>query len=425
MNIAVIGSQWGDEGKGKIIDYLSERSDVVARSQGGNNAGHTIVVKDKQTILHLIPSGILHKNKVCVIGNGVVIDPKVLLEEIKDLERTGVKITEKNLLISNRAHVIMPYHIALDAAKDKKSGIGTTKRGIGPVYADKYSRIGIRMHEFVDKDIFREKLKDILAEKNFLLKNYYNDKELCFEEIFDEYIKYSEALKGFVQDTSVILNRFIDEKKNILFEGAQGVMLDIDHGTYPYVTSSNSTVGGICTGLGIGPSKINKVVGIVKAYTTRVGSGPMPTELKDETGKKLRDNGNEYGSTTGRPRRCGWFDAVVTGYSARINGFSSIVMTKLDVLSGLKKIKICTAYDYNGKKITDFPAELNVLESCEPVYEEMDGWQEDISRITNFNELPENTKKYLKRIECLLNTKISLISVGPKREQTIIVEKIF
>lgn len=421
--LAVVGAQWGDEGKGKVVDYISEKMDVVVRSQGGNNAGHTIVVGNEQTILHVVPSGILHKDKICIIGNGVVVDPAVLFKEIQQLRKKGINVTEKNLAISDRAHVIMPYHIALDKAKDSKKGIGTTLRGIGPAYSDKYSRTGIRMHEFVNTDLFRKKLKEALEEKNFILENYYKIEPLSFEKIFSEYSELGNNLRPFVKDTSVLLNKLIKDKKNILFEGAQGTMLDIDHGTYPYVTSSNSSVGGVCTGLGISPLILNKIIAIFKAYTTRVGSGPFVTELKDSTGEEIRKKGNEFGATTGRARRCGWFDAVMGKYSARINGFTSIVITKLDVLSGLEKIKICIAYEYNNKKITDFPADLNFLESCKPVYEELDGWKEDISSARKFDELPENARKYLKRVEALLKTKISMVSIGPKREQTIILKE--
>ncbi|NQV09044.1 adenylosuccinate synthase [Candidatus Woesearchaeota archaeon] len=421
MNLAVVGAQWGDEGKGKIIDYLTEKFDVVVRTQGGNNAGHTIVVDNEETILHIIPSGILNNNKICVVGNGVVIDPKVLLEEMDALKKKGAKITKNNFKISDRAHVILPYHVALDGAGDKSEKIGTTKRGIGPAYMDKYEREGIRMHEFVDKDVFRKKLDESIVKKNFLLKNFYNDNEISADEVFDEYSKYAEILKEFVADTSFIINKSIDEKKSVLFEGAQGVMLDIDHGTYPFVTSSNPSLGGVCTGTGVSPLRLNKAVGILKAYTTRVGSGPFPTELEDEIGEKLMKIGNEYGATTGRPRRCGWHDAVVSRYSARINSFTSFVITKLDVLSGIKELKICTAYEKNGKRIEEFPSDINVLESCTPVYETFDGWEEDISGITKFDDLPENAKKYLKKLEELTSTKISIVSVGPKREQTIFV----
>lgn len=396
--VAIVGCQWGDEGKGKIVDMLSEKADVIARAQGGNNAGHTVVVGEKQTILHLIPSGILHKGKLCIIGDGLVVDPKVLVkEEIEMLENEGIKINEKNLVVSGKAHVILPKHIEEDKTLEEAKGnkkIGTTCRGIGPAYQDKAGRTGLRMADFVDKPPA-------------------------------VYADFAKRLKPLVKDTSVIVNNSIDKDKNILFEGAQGTMLDIDHGTYPYVTSSNSTIGGICTGLGIGATKIDFVVGILKAYTTRVGSGPFPTQADSADEKVLRKRGGEFGATTGRPRRCGWFDAVIAGYAARINALDAFAITKLDVLDELPKIKICIAYKINGKRITELPSQLEVLEKCKPVYEEMDGWQQDISSIKKYSELPINAKKYIERIKELTKTDIAIISVGPKRDQTIVLKNVF
>lgn len=422
--VAIVGTQWGDEGKGKIVDMLSENADVIARAQGGNNAGHTVVVGNKKTILHLIPSGILHPGKLCVIGDGLVVDPKVLVEkEIGTLEKEGITISDKNLIISGKAHVILPWHIALDKQNEEERGkgkIGTTCRGIGPAYVDKAMRIGLRMADFVDEKIFTQKISQIADWKNSALK-----KSISVDEVFDAYSGYAKRLKPLVRDTSVVMNDAINVDKKILFEGAQGTMLDIDHGTYPYVTSSNSSVGGLCTGLGIGATKIESVVGILKAYTTRVGAGPFVTELDDKIGKVIQKKGGEFGATTGRSRRCGWFDAVVGKYSARINALDSFAVTKLDVLDDLPKIKICVAYKVDGKKITEFPSQFSVLEKCEPVYEEIDGWQTDISGITSYDDLPENARKYLERIKYLTNTDISIVSVGPKRNQTIILKDVF
>jgi len=380
-NIAVIGMQFGDEGKGKIIDFLAESADVVARFNGGNNAGHTIKVNDETTILHLIPSGILHKGKINIIGNGLVVDPNVLLKEIEDLRSKGVKVTPDNLIVSENAHIILEKHIKED--KEKNKHLGTTARGIGPAYTDKVARTGIRVIDYIN---------------NNDLKN----------------------IKPFVKNTTLI-----DKNKKILFEGAQGTLLDIDFGTYPYVTSSNATVGGICTGLGIGPKKIDKVLGVTKAYTTRVGSGPLPTELKDEIGKKIQKTGNEFGATTGRARRVGWFDALMCRYSAMVNGLDAIVLTKLDVLSGLEEIKICIGYKYKNKIIKNFSSNSEVLEKCEPVYEELNGWNENLDGIKNLENLPENAKKYIKRIEELMEIPISIVSIGPERNQTLVLRKEF
>ncbi len=416
---AVIGMQWGDEGKGKITDYLSERYDVVVRCQGGNNAGHTIKARNEKIILHLIPSGILHKGKVCIIGNGVVLNPKILVEEINTLRRIGVEIDPKRFVISERAHVILPYHMAIDCAYEKKKKIGTTKRGIGPSYTDKVSRTGIRMIDFVNTNVFRKKLRKNLEEKNELLKKIFGENPLSFDEIFNEYEKYGEILKPYVSNVPYLINEFIDMGRKILFEGAQGTLLDIDYGTYPFVTSSNSSAAGMPSGSGISPTRIGEIIGVMKAYTTRVGNGPFPTELKDETGEHLRRVGNEFGSTTGRPRRCGWFDGVAGRYSVMVNGIRKAALMKLDVLSGLKKIKISTAYKFDGKIIEKFPADVSVLEQCEPKYIEVNGWNEDIKSIKNYDDLPKNAKSYIKTIERILNVKIFLVSVGPGRSQTI------
>jgi len=427
--IVVVGSQWGDEGKGKITDLLSEESNVIVRYQGGSNAGHTVVDGERQYVFHLIPSGILHQGKKCYIGSGVVIDPSSLLQEIEDLRKQGIEV-EGKLFIDAKAHVVFPYHKTLDEKKEEKRGqnkIGTTKRGIGPAYIDKNARCGIRMSDLIYKDILEKKLKRNFEEKNENLLKIYNY-DLTLQEqatILNEYGQYGQALKPYIRDVSLLVNQAIDENKKVLFEGAQGSLLDIDHGTYPYVTSSSPIAGGACTGIGVGPTKINKVLGITKAYTTRVGEGPFPTEMLDKTGNDIRTKGGEFGATTGRPRRCGWFDAVVVKYAVRLSGMESMALTKIDVLSGLEKIKICTSYQYHGEKINDFPTDLEILKKCIPVYEELDGWKEDISKINDFQDFPLALKKYIEKIETLTNAKIAIVSVGPKRKQTIIREKIF
>ncbi|MBU4190365.1 MAG: adenylosuccinate synthase [Candidatus Thermoplasmatota archaeon] len=418
----ILGSQWGDEGKGKITDYFSERSDVIVRFQGGANAGHTIVVKDETFKFHLLPSGILHPEKKSVIGNGVVVDPNILIEEIEAVEKKGIL---PNLFISKRANVIMPYHKMMDDAEEKLRGkkIGTTKRGIGPCYSDKISRYGIRMMDIVDEEILKEKLNNVIPVKQKIFQAFGEKTTLSKDEILKEYLGYGKKLRKYIADTSVIINNAFDDKKNVLLEGAQGTQLDIDHGTYPYTTSSSTVAGGGCTGAGISPLKIKKIIGVVKAYTTRVGEGPLPTELKDETGKCIRDRGREYGTTTGRPRRCGWLDMVVVNYACRINGFTSLAVTKIDVLSGLEKLKICKAYKYDDKIIKDFPAEPNVLKKCTPIYDEMDGWEDikDWKEIikNGYNALPENMKKYLEYISSSSKVPIGIVSVGPGREETI------
>lgn len=422
--VVVVGAQWGDEGKGKVVDVLTEKADVVARYQGGNNAGHTVVIKTEKYILHLLPSGILHKGKKCIIGNGVVIDPAALIAEIDKLGERGIKIG-KNLFISKSSHIIMPYHIALERECEKNKKIGTTGRGIGPAYTDKIARHGIRAVDLLNPNLFREKLKANLKTANYLLENLYKAAPLSEEDIFQEYMKYAERLSGYIADTDIIINKEIDSGKNILLEGAQGTLLDIDHGTYPFVTSSNTTAGGACTGVGISPLKIKRILGIVKAYTTRVGGGPFPTEIKDELGEAIRQKGGEYGATTGRPRRCGWLDAVALKYSVRLNKFTGLALTKLDILDGLDKIKICMGYKYNGKVYEDFPREIEVLENCEPAYEEMNGWKESTIGVKKFEKLPANAKKYIRKIQDILKTKIQIISTGEKRDEIIVLKEQF
>jgi adenylosuccinate synthase len=425
-NVIIVGAQWGDEGKGKIVDYLSEKADVVARYQGGNNAGHTVVINNAKFIFHLIPSGILHEGKVCIIGNGVVIDPSVLLEEIDRLKKKGIKV-DKKLYLSKNAHLIMPYHKAIEKEIENFKGlkkIGTTGRGIGPAYADKMSRTGIRVVDLLQPSVFKEKLKTNLKNINFLLDNFYKVPTLGVEAIFSEYMGYAKKLSKYVADTDIMINRMISENKSILFEGAQGTLLDVDHGTYPYVTSSNATAGGACTGLGVGPTKISKVLGVSKAYTTRVGSGPFPTEIKDSLGDMLREKGGEYGATTGRPRRCGWLDMVVLRHSVRINGLTGLAITKLDVLDGLKTIKICTSYKYKGKIYKDLPKEINIIEECKPQYKEFEGWDTITVGTRNFTKLPKAAQKYIKEIENMSGVKVSIISTGQKRDEIIKIEEI-
>ena len=419
MSVTVlVGSQWGDEGKGKIVDILSEKFDIVARYQGGANAGHTVEIGEMQYILHLIPSGILRDGVKCVIGNGVVIDPQALLDEIKILEDNGINV-EGRLFISHNAHLIMPYHKLLDSISESgKNKIGTTGRGIGPCYIDKFDRKGIRIVDLLNRDVLEKKLRKNVEEKNILLKKLYDDKGFDIDEIIKEYISFDKAIDSYVTDVPLLLNDAIKEGKNILLEGAQGTLLDVDHGTYPFVTSSNPTSGGASTGSGIPPNKIDNVFGIVKAYTTRVGNGPFPTELTDEKGEKLRKEGAEFGATTGRPRRCGWFDAFLVRYSAMINGIDTVAITKLDVLSVFEKINVCVGYKLNGKLLKSFPSDVDRLSSVIPVYETVDGWMEDISECKSYDELPQKTKEYLEFISDQANIKIEIISVGPKRRQT-------
>ncbi len=416
----IIGSQWGDEGKGKTIDIYAQKSDVVVRSQGGNNAGHTVEADGEVYKLHLIPSGILNPQTLCIIGPGVVIDPKVILEEIDSLEERG--ITTKNLKIDPRAHVIMPYHIVLDGLSEEargKTDIGTTKRGIGPCYMDKSERSGIRICDLINKDLFVEKAKQNLQIKNKIITRIY-DAEPISDTFIEEYLGYAERLRHYVADTTYLVYNSIKEGKDVLFEGAQGTLLDLSIGTYPYVTSSYPISGGVCIGAGIGPTMIDECIGIAKAYTTRVGKGPFPTELFDEIGETIRVKGNEYGTTTGRPRRCGWLDVVILKFSVRTSGLTSLVLNKLDTMSGLKTLKICIGYDKNGEIITEFPASLEELALCKPVYEELPGFDEDITKIRNYEDLPQNAKNYVERIEELCDVKISMIGVGPGRDQNIL-----
>ena len=424
----VLGAQWGDEGKGKMTDYLAEGANVVVRYQGGNNAGHTVEVGEKQYKLHLIPSGILHDEKLNVIGNGVVVDPKAFFTEIDYLKEEGVKVTPEKLIVSDRAHVIMPYHKVLDKLKEKargKNDIGTTGKGIGPCYTDKFERCGIRVCDLIDKEVFKEKLKDNIEMKNKYIVNVLGGEPLSFEEIYEEYSKYGEKLKHFVKDTSVRVYNEIKEDKTVLFEGAQGMLLDIDYGTYPYVTSSNTTAGGVANGVGIGPNMITNAVGIAKAYTTRVGKGPFPTELEDETGEWIREKGHEYGVTTGRSRRCGWLYLVILKTSVRVSGLTSLAVTKIDTLAGLEKVKMCVGYKFNDEIIDYFPASLEDLAKCEPIYEELEGWTEDITSVERFEDLPENAKKYVAKIEELIGVSVDMVSVGPNRAQTIVRRNVF
>lgn len=424
--VVVIGTQWGDEGKGKIVDYLAQKADVVVRYQGGNNAGHTVVVDDTEFKLHLLPSGILYKGKTCVIGNGVVVDPAVLIKELNGMKGKGIDISA--LKISNRAHVIMPYHRLLDELEEDYRGvhkIGTTKRGIGPCYMDKNARIGIRVVDLMDEQEFSEKLERNLEAKNHLLKAVYGVEGFDFETIKKEYLEYAEVLRPYVADTSAVLHQAISSGKKVLFEGAQATQLDIDHGTFPYVTSSHPIAGGACIGAGVGPTKISKVIGTVKAYSTRVGEGPFPTELLDEVGDHIREAGHEYGTTTGRPRRCGWLDACVVRYAGYVSGIDYMAITRLDILDKLETLKICVGYKYNGELLNEFPASLKVLGKVEPVYEEMPGWQTDISGIRKYEDLPANAKHYLERLSQVTGIKIGIVSVGPSREQTIILHEMF
>lgn len=426
-SVVVVGTQWGDEGKGKITDFLSEKAEVIARYQGGDNAGHTIQFGGVTYKLHLIPSGIFSPEKISVIGNGVVLNPKSLVTELAYLHERNV--TTDNLRISDRAHVILPYHIQLDRLQEEAKGdkkIGTTIKGIGPCYMDKAARVGIRVADLLDKEVFAERLKLNLAEKNRLFTKVYDADPIAFEDIFEEYYEYGQQFKQYVCDTSVILNDAIDQGKRVLFEGAQGVMLDIDQGTYPFVTSSNPVAGGVTIGTGVGPTKIKTVVGVCKAYTSRVGDGPFPTELLDETGNRIREIGREYGTTTGRPRRVGWFDSVVMRHSKRVSGITNLSLNSIDVLTGLETVKICVAYRKpNGEEIANYPASLVELGQCTPIYEELPGWTEDITGCRTLEELPENARNYVRRISELVGVRISTFSVGPDREQTNILENVW
>ena len=422
----VLGTQWGDEGKGKIVDYLAQKADVVIRSQGGNNAGHTVVVDDKAFALRLLPSGILFSDKTCIIGSGVVVNPEVLLQELDGMKEKGVTISK--LEISTRAHVIMPYHIRIDEEDEKLKGdakIGTTKNGIGPCYADKINRVGIRIGDLMDKDIFAKKLRVNLKLKNRLFETYYGCQGFDFDTIYQEYLGYADRIRPYVKDTNYSANVYINEGRKVLFEGAQATMLDIDHGTYPFCTSSNPPAGGACTGSGVGPRRMENIVGVVKAYTTRVGAGPFPAEQNNEIGEYLRNTGHEFGTVTGRPRRCGWLDTAVVKYAAMLNSLDYLAITRLDILDDLDTIKICTGYRYNGQLLPEYPASLEVLEQVEPVYEEMPGWKTDISACKTYDELPEAARKYVERISELVGVPLGIVSVGPNRSQTIILQPIF
>ncbi len=418
--IVVVGAQWGDEGKGKATDLLGDRVDYVVRYQGGNNAGHTVVIGDESYALHLLPSGVLSPQVVPVIGSGVVVDPEVLLQEIGDLEKRGISC--QGLLISANAHLIMPYHRALDKVTERYLGsarIGTTGRGIGPAYADKVARTGIRIQDLLDPGILNQKLELVLRERNQVLTKVYNRRGIDAAAVAAEYLGYGEQIRAYVADTGLVLNQALDEGKSILLEGAQATMLDVDHGTYPFVTSSNPTAGGACVGSGIGPTRITKMIGILKAYTTRVGAGPFPTELTGDEGEWLRRAGGEYGVTTGRPRRTGWFDAVVARYSTRVNGITDYFITKLDVLSGLDQVPVCVAYDVSGTRHDEIPMTQTDFHHAAPVYEYLDGWQEDISQAREFADLPRNAQAYVRALEDMIGAPVAAIGTGPRRDQTL------
>ena len=425
MNRILIGTQWGDEGKGKIIDWLSEDVDVIVRYQGGNNAGHTVVVGENKYVFHLIPSGILHKDKVCVIGNGVVIDPGVLIEEIKDIVSKGYKVEPENLIISDRAHVVFPYHRVWDKLKENQLGdlkIGTTGKGIGPSYVDKFDRLGIRMIDLLNKDTLSKKLKTNLEIKNNILTKVFNYQEFDLDQIYNDYLRYAEKLGPFIRDCALYIDKAFKDGRSVLFEGAQGAFLDIDFGTYPFVTSSSTLSGGACIGSGVGPTRIDKVIGVAKAYTTRVGEGPFPSQFDDDLMEEIRSKGNEFGATTGRARRCGWFDASMVHYAVKINGIDEIALTKLDVLDSMQKIKICVGYKYNSKTYQYPLADFDFWQEAVPIYEDIDGWCEDTNKVTSLSELPANTINYINRISELIEAKISIISVGSKRAQTFYLE---
>ena len=426
--LVVVGVQWGDEGKGKVVDLLAREADIIARFQGGSNAGHTLVVGGKKTIVRLIPSGVLHAGKICVIGNGMVIDPKTLVEEIDALQQQNCLTDPALLKISEIAHLIMPYHKAIDQAREKMRGagkIGTTGRGIGPSYEDKMARVGIRFIDLLDEAVFQAKLSENLEEKNSYLRAILKEQGLAFQTIFDDYCRLRDRLAPHVTNTSRYLRDAISAGKKVLFEGAQGTQLDIDHGTYPYVTSSNTVAGAVCTGAGIAPQQIHNLIGISKAYTTRVGSGPFPTELFGDTGDQLRQAGGEFGTVTGRPRRCGWFDAVVVRTAARLNGIGSLALTKIDVLSGLDTLRVCTGYSYNGQQYDEVPASAHVLEGLTPIYEDLPGWTEPLTNIRSLDALPANARRYVERIETLIGAPIKMISVGAGREETILIRPTF
>ena len=424
-SIVIVGAQWGDEGKGKIVDLLTQYADVVVRFQGGDNAGHTVYLNKDKFVFHLIPSGILYEDKKCIIGSGVVIDPGALIEEITGLKKRGYLRDDSQLMISEEAHVILPYHRSIDMARERVFKIGTTGRGIGPAYEDKVARSGIRMGDLIDEKIFRKKLEANLIQKNSYLVQVLNEGGFEFKKIHDDFVRFRDQLGKYVRDTSRVIHGEMQKGGNILFEGAQGALLDVDHGTYPYVTSSNTVAGNACVGSGIGPTLIDSVVGIAKAYTTRVGEGPFPTELHDALGEKLRQKGQEFGATTGRPRRCGWFDAVVVNHAVRVNGIQGMVITKMDVLNDLDKIKVCVGYRLNGKVIDYVPSNVEAFQSVEAVYEEMEGWKAEIKGARSLSDLPTNAQRYLRRVEELIGTKIVMVSVGSERNETLGVQNPF
>lgn len=425
-NVAIVGSQWGDEGKGKITDFLAADADVVVRYQGGNNAGHTVIVGSEVFKLHLIPSGAIHPGSQCVLGNGVVIDPLVLLDELTRLHERGV--TQFSLHVSERAHVILPYHRVQDELEEAARGdgkIGTTGRGIGPAYVDKVARCGIRMIDFIHPDRFRERLEAVLPQKNRLLRGVYGHPGFSVDEIIEEYAQATEQIRPLVTDTSVLVAEAIEAGKNVLFEGAQGTLLDVDHGTYPFVTSSSPSAGGIAPGVGIGPRAVQRILGVAKAYTTRVGTGPFPSELFDETGDRIRERGKEYGTTTGRPRRCGWFDAVVVRYAARVNGLTDLALTSVDTLGGFDEVKVCVGYMYQGRRIDHLPTSLDVLQECEPIYESFEGWEADFGEVSSFEELPAGARAYVQGIERLVGVPVSIVSIGRARSATLLRNPLF
>jgi adenylosuccinate synthase len=418
-NLVIIGAQWGDEGKAKMVDVLTEQVDIVARYQGGSNAGHTVVTDGKKFVFHQIPSGILHAGKTCVIGNGVVLDLLGLFSEMESLVKAGVKVRER-LVISDRAQLLMPYHRLLDGASENRKGvakIGTTNRGIGPAYMDKMARVGLRITDLFEPSAFKEKVRRVVAEKNFWLKNYFKVGGVQADKISRQFLRLAPQIKPLVKETSGYLESQLERGKNLLAEGAQGTLLDVDFGTYPYVTSSSASVGGVCTGLGIGPRWLDEIYGVAKAYTTRVGEGPFPSEMDEEQGKKIRERGGEYGATTGRPRRCGWLDLPALKYACRVNGFTGILLTKIDVLSRSKVLKLCVAYEADGKRITDFPADLELLARCKPIYRQMRGWQGDLTHAHGLKQLPREAVRYLETVENIIGVPVKWISVGPDRKQ--------
>lgn len=428
-SVVVVGTQWGDEGKGKIVDLLTKYADYVVRFQGGNNAGHTLVVDGKQFIFHIIPSGILYEDKKCVIGNGVIIDPGVLLDEIDELEGKGLGVTAERMMISENAHLIMPYHASLDQAREASLSqgkkIGTTGRGIGPCYMDKVGRVGIKAGDLLDEDLFKEKLAAAVEEKNYMLTNIYKAEPVSYETIYSAFMGYAENLSKYIGDVSVELDVARKSGKNILFEGAQGTQLDIDHGTYPFVTSSNTIAGNACNGSGFGPVHIDEVIGILKAYTTRVGEGPFPTELFDSVGEQLQQKGHEFGATTGRKRRCGWLDGVVANDAVRLNGLTGLAITKLDVLSGQPVIKLAKEYDLNGQAVHTMPSSIKKASAVKPVYEDIKGWDGEIDGVRSYDDLPQEAKDYVRRIEDFTETDAVIVSVGPDREETLLLRNPF